>query len=135
MDCSGQRNKEDLGLVFGILKRAIGLTICKRIHFYLRYAKGFIEAMRVSLPESNHRYCVKHIESNWCKRWRSGEMKKLLWRYAWSTYEKYFQDQLKNMGNMDEDIVRDLLYYPPQSWCRAYFDIVCKNMAVDNNYT
>lgn len=36
---------------------------------------------------------------------------------------------------MDEDVVRHLLHYPAQSWCRAYFDIVCKNMAVDNNFT
>ncbi|XP_070002584.1 uncharacterized protein LOC142165949 [Nicotiana tabacum] len=77
----------------------------------------------------------RHIEANWCKRWKSGEMKKLLWWCAWSIYEEDFQDQLKNMGDMDEDAMRDLLHYPPQSWCRAYFDTVCKNMAANNNFT
>ncbi|XP_049372490.1 uncharacterized protein LOC125837399 [Solanum verrucosum] len=27
----------------------------------------------------------------------------------------------------------DLLEYPPKSWCRAYFDTVCKHPAVENN--
>lgn len=34
----------------------------------------------------------------------------------WCTYEEDFQD-------------------PPKSWCRAYFDIVCKNPTVENNMT
>ncbi|XP_070030188.1 uncharacterized protein LOC107801802 [Nicotiana tabacum] len=66
-------------------------------------------------------------------------MKKLLWWCAWSTYEEDFKDQLKKMGELCEDedasFAKDLLHYPPQSWCRAYFDTQCKNMMVDNNFT
>lgn len=39
------------------------------------------------------------------------------------------------MGHLDEAAVTALLKYPPQSWCRAYFDTVCKNPSVDNNFT
>lgn len=42
---------------------------------------------------------------------------------------------MKKIEEMDENAVKDLLYYPAQSWCRSFFDTVCKNMTVDNNFT
>ncbi|XP_070012717.1 uncharacterized protein LOC107782262 [Nicotiana tabacum] len=62
-------------------------------------------------------------------------MKKLLWWYAWSTYEKEFKDQLKKLGQLDEDAAKALVSYPPKNWCRAYFDTQCKYFMVDNNFT
>ncbi|XP_075076410.1 uncharacterized protein LOC142163059 [Nicotiana tabacum] len=46
-----------------------------------------------------------------------------------------FKDQLKSIGKMDKEAAEALLKYPPQAWCRAYFDTVCKNQRVDNNFT
>ncbi|KAG5574455.1 hypothetical protein H5410_054589 [Solanum commersonii] len=34
-----------------------------------------------------------------------------------------------------EEAAKDLVKFPPQKWCRTYFDIVCKNQMVDNNFT
>ncbi|XP_019261603.1 PREDICTED: uncharacterized protein LOC109239484 [Nicotiana attenuata] len=90
------------------------------------------------LPEAHHRFCVRHIEANWCKRWGSGEYKKYLWWAAWSTYEEDLQDQLKSMSQVDDDgkaVVEDLLKYPATCWSRAFFDTTCKNQSVDNNLT
>lgn len=87
------------------------------------------------LPESNYRYCVKHIESNWCKKWKTDEFKKLLWWCSWCSYEEDFKDHLKSIDEMDKEAVKALLKYPPQTWCEVYFDTVCKNQRVDNNFT
>ncbi|XP_019231422.1 PREDICTED: uncharacterized protein LOC109212250 [Nicotiana attenuata] len=54
---------------------------------------------------------------------------------SWCTYEEHFKDQLSKLGELNEDAVESLLKYPPQSWCRAYLDTVCKNQSVDNNLT
>ena len=62
-------------------------------------------------------------------------MKKLLWWCAWSTYEEEFHDQLKVMGAMSKQAAKDLVWYPAQNWCRAYFDTVCKNHSCENNFT
>ncbi|KAM3375217.1 hypothetical protein P3S68_013931 [Capsicum galapagoense] len=62
-------------------------------------------------------------------------MKKLLWWSAWSTYEEESHDQLKYMGALSEQAVKNLVWYPAQHWCRAYFDRVCKNSACENNFT
>ncbi|KAK4337956.1 hypothetical protein RND71_042443 [Anisodus tanguticus] len=71
------------------------------------------------LPEANHRYCVRHIEANWMKRWRSGEMKNLMWWSAWSTYEKDIDDLLRKLGDIDEDVVKDSINYPLQTWLKV----------------
>ncbi|XP_059315512.1 uncharacterized protein LOC132066163 [Lycium ferocissimum] len=97
--------------------------------------KGLVDAVKNTLPNSHHRYCVRHIEANWQKKWRSGQMKKLMWWCAWSTYEEEFKDQLKKLGELSKEdnysAAKDLLHYPPQSWCRAYLDTKCKNMMLE----
>ncbi|KAH0633887.1 hypothetical protein KY284_036678 [Solanum tuberosum] len=35
-------------------------------------------------------------------------------------------------GEAGQDLIDK---YPPKTWCRAYLDTVCKNQAVDNNFT
>lgn len=39
------------------------------------------------------------------------------------------------IGSLDKTAAEDLLKYPPNAWCRAYFDTVCKNYKVVNNFT
>ncbi|KAF3678224.1 hypothetical protein FXO37_04494 [Capsicum annuum] len=97
--------------------------------------KELLNAISQVYPKAHHRWCVRHIEANWSKIWISVQMKKLLWWSAWSTYEEEFHDQLKEMRALSEQAVKDLVWYPAQHWCRAYFDTVCKNSACENNFT
>ncbi|XP_075079788.1 uncharacterized protein LOC142165044 [Nicotiana tabacum] len=118
-----------------LLKHSLNLKDGTNITFMSDMQKGLLEAVRTVLPLSNHRFCMRHIEANWSKRIRiSGEMKKYLWWSAWSTYGEDFKDQLKNLGELSVDAAKDLLRYPPQNWCRSYFDTLCKNHKVDNNF-
>uniref|UniRef100_A0A3Q7GRW3 MULE transposase domain-containing protein n=1 Tax=Solanum lycopersicum TaxID=4081 RepID=A0A3Q7GRW3_SOLLC len=64
--------------------------------------KELINAVKYVLPSSHHTYCVRHVEANWMKRFRSGETKKLLWWAAWSTYEEDFKDQLNALGALSK---------------------------------
>ncbi|KAG5622026.1 hypothetical protein H5410_007244 [Solanum commersonii] len=58
-----------------------------------------------------------------------------MWWCAWSTYGEEFNDQLTILGTVSEMAAKELIGYPPQKWCRAYFDTKCKNQMVDNNFT
>ncbi|XP_019264849.1 PREDICTED: uncharacterized protein LOC109242450 [Nicotiana attenuata] len=122
----------------GYLQTSLDLKMGEGITFISYMQKGLIDSIQTVLLESHFRFCVRHIEANWCKRWGSGEFKKLLWWAACSTYEEDFKDQIKNMSQVDDDgkeAVKDLLKYPPKCWSRAFFDSVCKNQVVDNNLT
>ncbi|KAH0761844.1 hypothetical protein KY290_017917 [Solanum tuberosum] len=118
-----------------LLNNSLNLKDGQTVTFMSDMQKGLINAVKTVLPLSHHRYCVRHIEANWMKRFRSGEMKKLLWWAAWSTYEEDFKDQLSALGALSKSAAKDLLKYPPQTWCRAYLDTICKNQMVDNNFT
>nr|XP_033517044.1 uncharacterized protein LOC117281304 [Nicotiana tomentosiformis] len=117
------------------LKLSLDLKTGSNVTFISDMQKGLLDVVRTILPDAHHRFCVRHIIANWMKKWRSGKMKKLLWWCAWSTYEEEFEDQLKKLGELDEEAAKDLLKYPPQAWCKAYFDTKCKNEMVDNNVT
>ncbi|XP_019233286.1 PREDICTED: uncharacterized protein LOC109213902 [Nicotiana attenuata] len=120
------------------LQTSLDLKIGEGVTFISDMQYGLIESIQTVLPESHFRFCVRHIEANWCKRWGSGDFKKYLWWAAWSTYEEDFKDQIKNKSQVDDDgkeAVEDLLKCPPKCWSRTFFDTVCKNQSVDNNLT
>ncbi|KAH0715349.1 hypothetical protein KY284_008254 [Solanum tuberosum] len=96
---------------------------------------GLIGVVGDLLPKAQHRWCARHIEANWSRSWSGVQMKKMFWWSAWSTYEEEFNDQLKSMGSVSKQAAKDLLWYPPQHWCRAFFDNVCKNYSCENNFT
>ncbi|WMV34726.1 hypothetical protein MTR67_028111, partial [Solanum verrucosum] len=121
-------------LFLQLLNNSLNLKDGETVIFMYNIQKGLIETIKNVLHLSQHRYCVRKIETNWMKRYRS-EMKKLFWWAAWSTYEEDFKDQLITLGALSKSVAKDLLRYPPQTWCRAYLDTICKNQMMDNNFT
>ncbi|KAM3324039.1 hypothetical protein P3S67_005190 [Capsicum chacoense] len=118
-----------------LLRSSLGLADGEGLTLTLDMQKGLIDVVGQLFPKVYHSWCVKHIEANWAKIWRGGEMKKLLWWSTWSTYTEEFKDLLKSMGSVTEQAAKDLLWYPPKHWCGAYFDTVCKNFTCENNFT
>ncbi|KAH0730331.1 hypothetical protein KY289_001519 [Solanum tuberosum] len=110
------------------LQHSLELQNGEGLTFISDMQKGLLEAVRTVLPEAHQRYCTRHIEANWCKRWGKGELKKLLWWAAWSSFTEEFDDQLQEMKEVNREAGQDLIdKYPPKTWCRAYLDTVCKN--------
>ncbi|KAH0643750.1 hypothetical protein KY290_033592 [Solanum tuberosum] len=66
-----------------LLEKSLNLKNGDSITFTSDMQKGLLNAVENVLPLSNHRYCVRHVEANWMKRFRTGEMKKLMWWAAW----------------------------------------------------
>ncbi|XP_019225445.1 PREDICTED: uncharacterized protein LOC109207023 [Nicotiana attenuata] len=122
-------------LAWAVIDRETELGDVEGVAFISDMQKGLIDVVATVVPKSHHRWCVRHIEANWSKNWRGAEMKKLLWWCAWSSYDEEFKDQLRTLGTISEQAAKELIWYPPQNWCRAYFDTTCKNQMVDNNFT
>lgn len=82
--------------------------------------------------------CARHILANWSKEWRGLQRRNQFWKCAKSTFEgemKINLDKMKQLGTAKDgkDIVADLLYYPPETWCKLYFRTDIKCDSVDNN--
>ncbi|XP_050210040.1 uncharacterized protein LOC126660525 [Mercurialis annua] len=95
--------------------------------------KGLIKAIKNLLPEVEHRMCARHILANWGKIWRGGEMEKMFWICAWSTYPEDFKANLCKLAEVKLEAVTDLIHYQPHTWSRAYFTSRCSSWSVDNN--
>ncbi|WMV23703.1 hypothetical protein MTR67_017088 [Solanum verrucosum] len=118
-----------------LLRNSLGLTDGEGLTLMSDMQKGLIDVVGDLLPKAQHRWCARHKEANWSRSWSGVQMKKMFWWSTWSTYEEEFNDQLKSMGSVSKQAAKELLWYPPQHWCRAFFDTVCKNHLCENNFT
>ncbi|MCD7448288.1 hypothetical protein HAX54_040401 [Datura stramonium] len=41
----------------------------------------------------------------------------------------------KTLIELSEEVKEHLLQYPIQTWCKAFFDTICKNQKVENSFT
>ncbi|KAH0781133.1 hypothetical protein KY290_000731 [Solanum tuberosum] len=85
------------------------------------------------ISDMQKRYCARYIEENWCKRWGKGELKKVLWWAAWSSFTEEFEDQLQEMKEVNGEAGHDLIdKYPPKAWYKPIIgmleDIMVKTM-------
>ncbi|CAN4095116.1 unnamed protein product [Withania somnifera] len=60
-------------------------------------------------------------------------MSKVLWWCAWSTYKEELNDYLKALAEFSKEAKDHPLHFPIETWCRVYFDTVCKNQKLKNN--
>lgn len=47
--------------------------------------QGLIDAKNDVVPEARNRFCARHIEVNWYKKWKSRQVNKLILWCAWAT--------------------------------------------------
>nr|XP_016488143.1 PREDICTED: uncharacterized protein LOC107808165 [Nicotiana tabacum] len=132
-DVVDKERKHSWNWFLQLLQGSIGLKEGEGITFMSYMQKGLIKTIKIILPQAHHKFCVRHIEANWCKTYNTRESKKLLWWCSWCTYEEDFKGQLSKLGELNKDAAESLLKYPPPSWCRDYLDTICKNQSVDNN--
>ena len=89
--------------------------------------------MNELLPEAEHRLCARHIYANWSKVWGGRELKKQFFICAWSTYEESFNANLLHMGETKKEAAEAIVWYPVQTWARAFFTTRPLCWMVDNN--
>ena len=77
--------------------------------------QGLIDAVMHVLPQSEHRWCARHILSNWNKKWTGGELKKRFFICAWSTFEEKFKDNLEKLGEISQKAIEALFCYSPHN--------------------
>ncbi|XP_019252908.1 PREDICTED: uncharacterized protein LOC109231726 [Nicotiana attenuata] len=71
-----RKAKGHLDLVLIIVEQFIRPQSGEGYTFMLDTQKGVIEAVQRVVPDAHHKYYVRHIEANWCRRWGAGNLKK-----------------------------------------------------------
>lgn len=89
--------------------------------------------MKIVLSDSEHGMCARHIWAQCLKKLRGEERHRQFWRYAKSSFEVKFKDELENLSQLGNGIVEDILEYNKKTGCRAYFRKNVKCDSLDNN--
>lgn len=103
--------------------------------------QGLIPAVKKMFPESEHRFCVRHLYSNFQEKFKGEILKKQLWACARSSSVQQFNTNMEKMKILNVDAHSWLEKMDPKTWVRAFFSTFPKcdillnnNCEVFNNY-
>jgi hypothetical protein len=85
-------------------------------------------------PESEHRFCVRHLYSNFQEKFKGEVLKNQLWTCARSSSEDAWKRNMEKMKALDVDAYEWLSQMAPNTWVRAYFSTFPKcDILLNNN--
>ncbi|GJS58921.1 heat stress transcription factor B-4-like protein [Tanacetum coccineum] len=83
--------------------------------------KGIIPAIKTVYPSAKHRYCLRNIHENMKQGWCGQAYKDLLWRAAYATNVKDFQNCMLELKTMNPKAHEWLNKIPAEHWARSHF--------------
>jgi transposase-like protein len=90
---------------------------------YHHVSQGLIPAVKQVFPDSEHRFCVRHLYSNFHEKFKGETLKNQLWICARSSTEDSFKRNMEAMKALDVDAYEWLANMPPNTWVRAFFPL------------
>ncbi|KAF7140979.1 hypothetical protein RHSIM_Rhsim06G0098100 [Rhododendron simsii] len=96
--------------------------------------EGLIPTLNEMLPRAEHRYCCKHILSNFQKLFKGISFEDKFWACAKASHVSKFEEAMQRVKEEDEKAYDWLANIPPRYWSRSHLretikcDMVCKNL-------
>lgn len=72
-------------------------------------------------PDTEHRLCVRHLYSNFRKRFPGEELKNALWAAARASTEPQWKNAMDNMKELNQDAWLEMMHVPPKMWTRSAY--------------
>ena len=96
--------------------------------------KGLVQACEAVFPNAIHRFCVKHLHSNWASAGFKGiALRNALWAAAKATTPAQFVDRMHELAELDMDAANWLADKHPSEWSRSHFSTFPKCDMLLNN--
>ncbi|KAM0906693.1 hypothetical protein ACQ4PT_016609 [Festuca glaucescens] len=96
--------------------------------------KGLINAVRQEFPESEHRFCVRHLWQNFNQLFRGDALKNQLWIIARSSIVVKYEKNMQHMKLLNPDAYECLDALDPNTWVRAFqSDLPKCDILLNNN--
>ncbi|KAL4577828.1 hypothetical protein LXL04_013942 [Taraxacum kok-saghyz] len=96
--------------------------------------KGILQAVSQVFPQTEHRFCLRHIHENMRKFWKTTEYKDHLWKCSAATTVPEFEKCMTELSHFDREAFEWLKKIPPEHWARSHFsgrvgtDMVLNNL-------
>ena len=95
--------------------------------------KGLINAVNDVFPESEHRFCVRHMWKNFQQLYKGDALKNQLWKIARSTTVIKYEQYMLEMKVLNEGAYNWLKELEPNTWVRAFQSDIPKCDILLNN--
>ncbi|WVZ20267.1 hypothetical protein V8G54_007589 [Vigna mungo] len=92
-----------------------GGAACSRCTFVSDQQKGLKLALQQLLPGVDQRFCVRHIDANFRKKYPGINLRQLLWKAATTTHPQAWESIMRQMKDVNEDAFKHLISIPPRS--------------------
>jgi hypothetical protein len=83
--------------------------------------KGLIPAVQQVFPNSEHRFCVRHLYLNFQGHFKGENLKNQLWACARASTVTRWNKEMEKMKVLNKDAYAWLEKMPPNTWVRAFF--------------
>ncbi|XP_072077746.1 uncharacterized protein [Arachis hypogaea] len=103
--------------------------------------KGLLPAYEEVIPGVDNRFCVRHLYSNFRKKFPGLQLKKLMWKCAKATHWRDWERHIAEVKAVNQEAYRYLIAIPPRYWSRSRFtynskvDTLVNNMSESFNST
>ncbi|KAK4387758.1 hypothetical protein Sango_2382400 [Sesamum angolense] len=134
-------NRENWTWFLGELLDDIGGLGTSMWSFISDRQKGLIEALKDLVPDSEHRFCLRHIYENFKMKFKSQELKEFFWKAASTTNKSDFERYMQKINELDpkkkvdvETASEWLRKINLEYWARAFFPlqtIATKRVQID----
>ncbi|XP_050204978.1 uncharacterized protein LOC126655018 [Mercurialis annua] len=132
-DVVDKENKENWSWFLELLADDLDIGNSYGWAFMSDRKKGLIPALESLFPHAEHRYCVRHIHSNFKQTFKSKELKDALWKAARASHKVGFQAALKNIKELYPGAYAYLHGIKPEHWTRSHFrDLYKCDMLLNN---
>ena len=116
-----------------LLKEDLGVQNTHGFTMVTGRQKGLEKALSEIFPGSEHRFCVRHLHSNFKKDHPGLQLKQLLWAYARATNEVEFKLRMSELKDEDEKAYEWLRNKQPSQWTKSHFRVQSKCDMLINN--
>ncbi|KAI8539131.1 hypothetical protein RHMOL_Rhmol09G0157200 [Rhododendron molle] len=117
----------------GLLVNMIGDPEKRGWCFVSDKRKGLTQTFAELYPNVEHRYCIRHMYSNFSKVYKGKKWKDLMWK-ATSVYTvQEFEYHMNAIKKIDEGAYEYLISEDPKTWARCMYGLRSKCNRMDNN--
>jgi len=76
--------------------------------------QSLLPAIQELLPGAEQRFCMRHLYSNFRKRFGGQKLKNLMWKAAIVTHHVAWERVMRDIKNENEDAFKYLIAIPPR---------------------
>ncbi|XP_072060522.1 uncharacterized protein [Arachis hypogaea] len=92
-------------------------------------------AMKEVMPNAHHRNCVRHIWKNFTNKYKSKQLKNVVWACAKSNTKAEFREHMNRLKKVNKDAWAYLAKFDPGCWTKSHFSHWPKLDNITNNMT